>query len=99
MIYGIPITGLTAPALLGFTILLFITGRIWTDRAYQEKAKESERWRLAYEKERDARITSEDQTEELLELAKTNHAIVYALFQNSERSVRQTGGSDVAKKT
>ena len=87
---GIPLTGLTAPALLSIVFLLFITGRIWTDKAYQEKAAEAERWRLAYEAEREARSTSDSQTRELLEVARTTQALITGVYTNSER-IRQSG--------
>lgn len=83
---GLPLTELTASALLGLAILMILRGKIWTDAAYQEKTKESERWRLAYEAEREARQTSDAQTAELLELAKTTHSFIKAVFVNSERA-------------
>lgn len=93
MIEGIPIAGLTAPALLSIAVLMLFTGRLWTNSAYQEKVKESEQWREAFRKERESRITSDAQTAELLELAKTTHSFISAVFNNSER-IRQSGGPD-----
>lgn len=91
---GIPIAGLTAPALLGIAILMLLTGKLWTNNAYQEKCKESEHWRGAYEAEREARQTSDSQTAQLLEVTKTTHAFIVAVFSNSER-IRQGGGPNV----
>lgn len=100
MIDGIPLSVLTPGALLGIAILMLFTGRLWTKAAYDEKVKEATQWRLAYEAEREARRTADSQTAELLELAKTTHSFMTAVFQNSER-IRQSGGEAdaVAPKT
>jgi len=97
MIEGLPISvgSLSAPAILGILVLMLFTGKLWTNAAYQEKKADAERWRLAYEAERDARRISEAQTAELLELAKTTHSFIVATFSNSER-IRQSGDTDVA---
>lgn len=91
MIEGIPIAGLTAPTLLGLAILMLLNGKLWTNNAYQQKCKEADKWEQAYYAERQARHTSEKQTAELLELAKTTHSFIVATFKNSER-IRQSGG-------
>lgn len=98
MIGGIPVVGLTAPTLVGIVVIMILTGRLWTNAAYQMKCQESERWRLAYEKERDARIISEAQTGELLELAKTTHAVITGVHINSEL-IRRSGEPDAISKT
>lgn len=90
---GIPLSGLTAPALVSIAVLMLFTGKMWTNAAYQEKAAEAERWRLAYEAERDARIESDAQSKELLELAKTTHALITGVFTNSEH-IRRSGEPD-----
>lgn len=90
---GIPIGGLTAPALLGLAILMLFTGKLWTNAAYQEKVAEAERWRLAYESEAKARAESDSQSKELLELGKTTHALITAVFTNSEY-IRRSGEPD-----
>lgn len=91
MFEGIPIVGLTAPTLLGITVLLLLTGRIMPRSAYMDKARESELWRQAYEKEREARATSNGQTIELLDAIKTNHAVVSAMFEVVKEK-RRSGG-------
>lgn len=93
MVEGLPLVGLTAPTLLGLTILLLLTGRIVPRATLMEKSEEAERWRKAYEAEREARATSDAQTAELLEVAKTTHNIIAALFGNSMR-IRKSGASD-----
>ena len=80
MLDGFPIADLTAPTLLGFAVLMLILGRLVPRSTYQDKLVEAEKWRLAYEAERKARATSDAQTVELLELAKTTHSIIVALF-------------------
>lgn len=92
MLDGIPIVGLTAPSLLGVAILLLLTGRLIPRSTWLDKAKEADQWRKAYEAEREARSTSDAQTAELLELAKTTHSFITAVFTNSER-IRQSGDS------
>lgn len=77
---GIPIAGLTAPALLGIAVMMLLLGRLVPRSTFDEKAKEAEHWRQAYEKEREARATSDAQTVELLELAKTTHNLIVAIF-------------------
>lgn len=87
---GLPLVGLSAPAIVSVIILMLLTGRLWTNAAYQQKCKESDQWREAYEKEREARTQSDHQTGELLELAKTTNSFIMAVFTNSERI--RTGG-------
>jgi len=92
---GIPLADLTAPTLLGVVVLLVLLGRIVPRSILLAKEKEAERWRLAYEAEREARIETEAQTKELLELAKTTHSFITATFANSER-IRRSGEPDAA---
>lgn len=89
MLDGIPIVELTVRTLLGITVLLLLTGRIVPRYIYMEKAKEADRWREAYEQEKEARTTSDRQTAELLEVAKTTHNIIAAMFGTSSR-IRQS---------
>jgi hypothetical protein len=91
-VVGIPIEVLTPSALLGIAILFIIIGKLWTNPAYQEKVKEAEKWRLAYEAESKARATADAQTAELLEQGKTTHAIVVAMFSIMEGN-RSSGGT------
>lgn len=86
---GIPIIGLTAPALLGIFVLMIFLRKLVPEATYKEKIEEAEKWRLAYEAEREARAVSDGQTGELLELAKTSHQIMVAVFG---ASVGRSGG-------
>lgn len=80
MFDGIPFADLTAPGLLGITVILLLLGRIVPRNTLSDKADEAEKWRQAYIVERDARLASDGQTQELLELAKTTNSIVQAAF-------------------
>jgi len=91
MLEGIPVVGLSAPAIVSILVLMLFTGKLWTNAAYQQKCKESEDWKAAYEKEREARQLSSAQTVELLELAKTSNSFLGAVFQKSG-AVRKAGG-------
>lgn len=90
MFLDIPVKDLTAPVLLGIGILMVLTGLLVPSRFYKAKSEESERWRLAFETEREARMTSDAQTSELLEGQKTSHALIVAIFKNSE-AARESG--------
>jgi hypothetical protein len=91
MLDGIPLVGLTAPTLLSIAVLLLLTGRIVPRATLQDKAEEARDWKAAYELEREARISSDAQTVELLEVSKTNHAVTVAMFD----VIRQAGGGSV----
>lgn len=93
MLDGIPVGDLTAPGLLGLAVLMVLAGFLVPRYLYNEKKEEAEKWRQAYEAERKARATSDAQTAELLELAKTTHKIIVATFSTTER-MRQSGGVD-----
>lgn len=92
MLDGVPITNLTPPALLGIAVILMMLGKLVPRSALTDKDAEAERWRKAYEAEREARATSDAQTAELLEVAKTTHNLIVAMFDTAER-VRESGGT------
>jgi hypothetical protein len=94
MFDGIPFADLTAPSLLGITVILLLLGKIVPRATLVDKAKEAEKWRLAYEAEKERATTSDAQTAELLEVAKTTHSIIYAVFGAEERA-RRTGEAHV----
>lgn len=95
MIEGIPLAGLTAPTLLGIAVLLLLLGRIVPRSTYLDKKEEASKWQEAYQAEREARQTSDAQTAELLEVAKTTHNIIVAVFHNSEL-IRRGGDLDAS---
>lgn len=91
MIENIPVAGLTAPTLLLIAILLMFTGRLFPRATVMDIKEERDTWRAAYEKERDARATANQQSMELLEGLKTNHAVVVAMFE-AIKSLQRGGG-------
>lgn len=93
MLEGIPVKDLTAPTLLGLAVIFILLGMLVPRYIYNEKKEECEKWRLAFEAERKARETSDKQTAELLELAKTTNKIITAMFNTTER-LRSSGGAD-----
>lgn len=93
MVEGLPLVGLTAPAILGITVLLLLTGRIVPRRHVQDKDIEIKRWQLAYETEREARIVADNQTSKLLVAVETNRDVLYALLKVLNQ---QTGAGGVA---
>ena len=94
LVNEIPLVGLSAPALLGITVLLLLTGRIVPRSTLRDKAREAEKWRIAYETERQARSLSNSQTIELLEVTKLTNSIVIAAF-GQEGVIKKQGGPDV----
>lgn len=93
MIEGIPIIGLTAPGLLGITVLLLLIGKIVPRSVLQDKIDESNRWREAYKEERAARALADKQTAELLELAKTTNSVISAVF--GDRMLPKSSGDEL----
>lgn len=94
MIEGIPIIGLTAPTLLGIAVLLLLTGRLVPRSTLKDKDAEIERWRTAYETEREARIVSDNQTSKLLIAVETNRDVLTALLNVIKPSAESGGPSD-----
>ena len=95
LVDGIPLVGLTAPTILGVVFLMVMTGRLIPRATFLDKVEEANRWREAYEKEREARALSDAQTAHLLELAKTTHDFIKAILNNS-RAVRESGDPDAS---
>lgn len=93
--WGMSFADMGPSALLALTIVLVLLGWLVPRGYYRDKSQEAERWRLAYEAEREARRISDAQTAQLLEQAKTTHQMVEAIFDASDR-VRRTGGAHVA---
>lgn len=94
MLDGVPLTNLTPAALVGIGVILMMLGKLVPRSALMDKDAEVERWRKAYEAEREARATSDAQTAELLEVAKTTHNLIVAMFGTADR-IRESGGTDV----
>ena len=99
MFEGFPVADLTAPGLLGLAILLLLFGKIVPRSTLQDKIEECNRWREAYEKERDARALADAQTAELLELAKTTNSVISAVFSDRVLKPKPAGDDLDATKT
>jgi hypothetical protein len=76
MLEGIAIGELTPSVLLGICVLLIFLGKLVPRSALQDKIDEAEKWRLAYETERDAHGIADEQTNRLLELANLSHDLI-----------------------
>lgn|SRR5688572_24911388 len=91
-IFGIPI-GIWGPSsLLAFAILLLLTGRLWTDRAYRELKQDRDTWKEACKASELARAEAFAQNAQLFEQGKATHAIVEAMF-GVLKSTSQSGGN------
>ena len=88
MLDGIPLLDLTPSVLLGIVVLFVILGRLVPRATLVDKAAEAERWRLAYEAERQARTLADAQTTELLEVAKATHGILDAIVNEADTAPR-----------
>lgn len=89
---GVPIVGLSAPALLSVVVLLLLTGKIIPRIQLREKQEECDRWREAYEKEREARAMADSQSASMLEAVRTNHAVIVAMFETLQDIRASSGG-------
>jgi hypothetical protein len=72
-LWGLEISDISSSSLLGVCVILILLGRLVPRSTYKDKADETERWRSAYEMEREARAAAEAQTQELLERTKAIH--------------------------
>jgi|SRR6185369_6245926 hypothetical protein len=92
MFDGVPILDYSAPTLVGITVLLLLFGLLVPRKNLMDKEREAERWRKAYEAERDARALSDAQTAELLELAKTTYELLDATLNGPPQGRHRTPG-------
>lgn len=95
MFEGIPFASLTAPTLLGITVLLILLGRLVPRSALKDKDKQIDAWKKAAETAREGLLATSAQTAELLEVAKTTNSIVVATFGTPEQRARESGGTNV----
>jgi hypothetical protein len=103
MLDGIPLLNLTPSVLLGIVVLFIFLGRLVTRQTLLDERERTQEWKKAFEVEREARILADAQTAELLELAKTSHDILNAMFLTTTESPtayqgrrRASGGAYVA---
>lgn len=99
MLDGIPLVNLTPSVLLGIVVLFILLGRLIPRSALVDKAEESERWRKAYEAEREARTLADAQTTELLEVAKATHGILDAIVNDADPAPKGGAHRVVARQT
>lgn len=101
MLEGIPVAALTPSALLSIFVLLLFFGKIVPRSILQDKIEECNNWRKTAEAEREARATSDAQTRELLELAKTNNKLVEGLLGAAikVRGIRESGEANALQTT
>lgn len=85
MFQGLEFTALTAPALVGISVLMLLTGRLVPRATLNDARVDASNWRTAYEQERAAREVLQKQNGELLELAKTSTSVFTALGQTSQK--------------
>lgn len=96
MLDGIPLSTLTPSFLLGLAVLMVFLGWIVPKRTLTRADEEAARWRKAYEAEREARATSDAQTVELLEVAKSSHDFLAAMYGTAQQ-IRLSGATHVAQ--
>jgi hypothetical protein len=96
MLDGIPIGNLSAGVLVGVAVLMVFLGMLVPRRILNDKTKEADKWYEAYTTEREARMKSDAQTTQLLEIAKTTNSIIVAAFGANESSRRSEGEAHVA---
>lgn len=94
MFMGFEIETLTASGLLALTVLMILFGALIPRRVYKDKAEEALRWQSAFELQRDRSDKLDSQTELLLEQGKATHALITAVFNNSN-AIRQAGEQNV----
>jgi hypothetical protein len=92
MFDGVPVDKLTAPLLLLLAVLMVLMGLLVPRWTYKRLERERDDWKLAFEVERESRLALQEQTKELLELAKTTNNVLTATFGNPERP-HGTGGN------
>lgn len=78
-IYGIPVAGLTAPALVSIGILLIMTGRLVPRRTYDDALRDRDRWQEAHSVSEEARLTQTRQLDAVLEVGETVKQVMNAL--------------------
>lgn len=95
MLQGLPVETLSSPAaLLGLAIFMIFMGILIPRRFYKEVCDERDRWREAYEVQRERADKSDAQTAELLEVTKTTHAFIVAIFKKSTATDSQPIGGE-----
>lgn len=101
-IEGIPLIGLSAPAILSVVVMMILTGRLVPKSFYEAKENEVKEWREAYNLEKEANAQDRQAATELLEVSKTSQATIKALFSridelHTEQVKGKRGGNHVVE--
>lgn len=73
---GITFADLTSSTLVGAFVISILLGKLVPKTTLQDTMQERDRWREAYEAEREARGDAEAQTQELIERTRRLHDIL-----------------------
>lgn len=90
----VAIADLTPSVLLGIVVMLVLLGKLVPRSILQDKIDEAEKWRLAFETEREARATSDAQTTKLLEVTGITNDALQSLNKSIEKLQRSPGGAN-----
>jgi len=93
MVDGIPIAGLTAPALLLLAVWFILTGRIIPRRTYDDLLRDRDEWRTAHRLSESERINQAKQIDALLEVGITVESIMRSMPHPSNNMPQDGGGS------
>lgn len=95
MIDGISTKDLTLSGLLGIFFLMWMLGWIVPKWFWKAKADESEKWESAYKAEHEARLLSDKQNLEMLELTRATHSLMVAFMDMANKAREESGGAHV----
>ncbi len=95
MLDGFVIPDWSAEGLLALGFVLLMFGKLVPRVHLEDKDKEVDRWREAYLTEREARLSSDKQTTELLEVAKTTQELIQGVYVTS-RQIKRSGDQDAS---
>lgn len=95
MIEGISTKDLTMGGLLGIFFIMWFWGLILPKWVWKDKADQAEKWEAAFHKEHEARLLSEAQKEEMLELTKATHSLMVAFMDMAKKAREESGGTYV----
>lgn len=84
MFEGLSVANLGATGLILVLVLMLFRGMLWTDKAYQQKVIECEKWEKAFKTSEEARLLSEAQNKEMLEIGRATYSILDAMFHTIE---------------
>lgn len=80
MLDGIPLVGLSAPAILSVVVMMVMTGRLVPRKTYDDVIRERDEWRAAHSVSEEARRAEASQkTEILLPIARTMEHVLESL--------------------